>query len=338
MPYDFQKEVLEKLEAERTLHGRMKNLVVAATGVGKTVISAFDFKRFLLRHPQARLLFVAHREEILKQSRDTFRFILKDLNFGDLHVGNDRAQRLEHLFISIQSVQSVRLETITSPDYYDFIIVDEFHHAAAPSYQKLLTYYQPKILLGLTATPERMDGKDILAYFDDVMAAEIRLTDAIDRKLLSPFQYFGVTDSVDISNVKWTRRGYDIHELEHVYTSNRIRVTQILHSLRNYVTDLNEVKGLGFCVSVEHALYMAKVFNEEGIASLALHGKSSDAERFAAKSRLVSGELTMIFVVDLYNEGVDIPEINTILFLRPTESLTVFMQQLGRGLRMAEGK
>jgi len=337
-PYDFQKEVLEKLDAERMIYNRTKNLIVAATGVGKTVISAFDFKRFLKQNPGARLLFVTHREEILKQSRDTFRFILKDLNFGELQVGNYRAGSIDHLFISIQSFQSTKLADVTSPNFYDYIIVDEFHHAAAPSYQKLLTFYQPKILLGLTATPERMDGKDILRYFDDTIAAEIRLTDAIDRKLLCPFQYFGITDNVDLSKVKWSRKGYDLKELEGLYTQNRMRVTQIINSLRKYATDMDDIKGLGFCVSVNHALYMSKVFNEAGIPALALHGSSRDEERYEAAGRLVSGEIKMIFVVDLYNEGVDIPEVNTILFLRPTESLTVFLQQLGRGLRLAEEK
>jgi superfamily II DNA or RNA helicase len=337
-PYDYQKEVLEKLEAQRTLYGKNHNLLVAATGVGKTVISAFDYKRFAQKNPSAKLLFVAHREEILKQSRDTFRFIQKDLNFGELQVGGNRAQSIDHLFISIQSFNSTKLAQMTTPEFYDFIIVDEFHHAAAPSYQALLAYYKPQILLGLTATPERMDGKDILRYFDNTIAAEIRLTDAIDRKLLSPFQYFGVTDSVDLTQVKWSRRGYDLKELENLYSNNKIRVTQILNSMRKYVTDMDEVKGLGFCVGVDHAEYMAKVFREAGIPSIALHGNSSDQERDQAKRRLVSGEIRMIFVVDLYNEGVDIPELNTILFLRPTESLTVFLQQLGRGLRLAEGK
>ncbi|QHT59362.1 DUF3427 domain-containing protein [Paenibacillus lycopersici] len=337
-PYDYQKEVLEKLEAQRTLYGKHRNLVVAATGVGKTVISAFDYKRYAQKNPNARLLFVAHREEILKQSRDTFRFIMKDLNFGELHVGGDRAGSIDRLFISIQSFNSLKLAQITTQEFYDFIIVDEFHHAAAPSYQELLSHYRPRILLGLTATPERMDGKDILSYFDHTIAAEIRLTDAIDRKLLCPFHYFGVTDSVDLSQVKWSRRGYDLRELENLYSSNKIRVTQILNSMRKYATDMEAVKGLGFCVGVDHADYMAKVFNEAGISSIALHGNSNDQARDQAKQRLIAGEIRMIFVVDLYNEGVDIPEVNTILFLRPTESLTVFLQQLGRGLRLAEGK
>lgn len=337
-PYDYQKEILEKLDAQRVIYGRTRNLLVAATGVGKTVISAFDYKRFAGRNKRARLLFVAHREEILKQSLDTFRFILKDLNFGELHVGSHQAESIDHLFISIQSFNTLKLAEKTTPDFYDYIIVDEFHHAAALSYQKLLSYYHPQILLGLTATPERMDGKDVLHYFGDTIAAEIRLTDAIDRKLLCPFHYFGVTDSVDLSQVKWSRRGYDLNELENLYTHNKIRASQIINSLKKYVTDLDDVKALGFCVSVDHALYMAKVFNESGIAAIALHGNSSDEERNSAKDRLVSGDVKVIFVIDLYNEGVDIPEVNTILFLRPTESLTVFLQQLGRGLRLADGK
>lgn len=313
-------------------------MVVAATGVGKTVIAAFDFKRFVQANPRAKLLFVAHREEILKQSRDTFRYILKNMNFGELHVGNYQTESLEQLFVSIQSLNSMNLTERTMEDYYDYIVVDEFHHAAAPSYQKLLSYYKPRILLGLTATPERMDGKDILSYFDNRISAEIRLTDAIDRKLLCPFHYFGVTDAVDLSHVRWSRRGYDLKELENVYTDNKIRVVQILNSMKKYVTNMDTIKGLGFCVGVEHAQYMARIFMEAGIPSLALHGRSSDDERQSAKRRLEHGEIRMVFVVDLYNEGVDIPAVNTILFLRPTESLTVFLQQLGRGLRMHEGK
>ncbi|MBU8907673.1 DUF3427 domain-containing protein [Desertibacillus haloalkaliphilus] len=338
-PYYYQKEILERLQAEREVFGRYKNLLVAATGVGKTVISAFDYKRFIQVHGRRpRLLFVAHREEILKQSRDTFRSILRDFNFGDLFVAGYTPSSLDHLFVSIQSFNSSKLYEKTSTDFYDFIIVDEFHHAAAKSYQKLLTHYTPKVLLGLTATPERMDGKDVLEYFDDTIAAEMRLTDAIDQKLLSPFQYFCVTDTVDLSKLKWSRKGYDIRELENVYTSNKLRSNQIIKGLKKYVTDIDEVKGLGFCVSIEHAKYMANFFNESNIPSIALYGESDRKTREESKSKLVNGDLSFIFVVDLYNEGVDIPEVNTILFLRPTESLTVFLQQLGRGLRLSEGK
>ncbi|WP_090745724.1 DUF3427 domain-containing protein [Mesobacillus persicus] len=338
-PYYYQKEILEKLQVERKVFNRSKNLLVAATGVGKTVISAFDYKRFKAANKHsAKLLFVAHREEILKQSLDTFRVILKDANFGDLLVGNHQPASLNHLFVSIQSFNSKELDKYTSIDHYDFIIVDEFHHAAAGSYQKLLSHYEPSILLGLTATPERMDGKDILSYFDHTISAEMRLTEAINRKLLSPFQYFCVSDTVDLSKLKWSRKGYDIRELENVYTTSKIRSNQIVRSLYKYVTDIDEVKGLGFCVSIEHAKYMANFFNQVGIPSIALYSNVDEEVRRNAQTQLGAGEIKFIFVVDLYNEGIDIPEVNTILFLRPTESLTVFLQQLGRGLRLADGK
>ncbi len=344
MPYSYQQEILDKLEAERKVRGYYRNLVVAATGTGKTVISALDYKRFRKQNPDkpCRLLFVAHREEILKQSLYTFRAVLKDANFGEMFVGSHKPDSIDNLFISIQTFNSQDFTAKTVQDFYDYIIVDEFHHAAAPTYQKLLAYYQPHILLGLTATPERMDGKNILSYFNNRIAAEIRLPEAIDRKLLCPFQYFGVTDTVDLSELKWSAGGYDKGELSHVYTfsgmaANR-RADLVVNSLLKYVTDIRDVKGLGFCVSVEHAEFMSRYFNEHGIPSMFLTGQSPDEERKSAKQRLVAGEVRFIFVVDIYNEGVDIPEVNTVLFLRPTESLTVFLQQLGRGLRLAEDK
>jgi len=220
--------------------------------------------------------------------------------------------------------------------------VDEFHHAAAPTYQKLLAYYQPRILLGLTATPERMDGKSVLPYFNNRIAAEIRLPEAIDRKLLCPFQYFGVTDTVDLDALKWSAGGYDKGELSRVYTLSGAvavrRADHVVSSLLKYVTDINDVKGLGFCVTVDHAEFMCRYFNDHKIPAMFLTGQSSNEERMTAKQRLVTGEVRFIFVVDIYNEGVDIPEVNTVLFLRPTESLAVFLQQLGRGLRLAEDK
>lgn len=343
-PYSYQQEILDKLEAERKVRGYHHNLVVAATGTGKTVISALDYKRFRKQNPDkpCRLLFVAHREEILKQSLYTFRAVLKDANFGEMFVGSHRPEHIDNLFMSIQTFNSQDFTTKTATDYYDYIIVDEFHHAAAPSYQKLLAYYKPCILLGLTATPERMDGKSILPYFNDRIAAEIRLPEAIDRKLLCPFQYFGVTDIVDLSTLRWSAGGYDKCELSNVYTfsgtmANR-RADLVVNALLKYVTDIDDVKGLGFCVSVKHAEFMCRYFNERKIPSMFLTGKSSPEERANVKKRLVTGEVRFIFVVDIYNEGVDIPEVNTVLFLRPTESLTIFLQQLGRGLRLAEDK
>ena len=343
-PYSYQQEILDKLEAERKVRGYNRNLVVAATGTGKTVISALDYKRFRKQNPDkpCRLLFVAHREEILKQSMYTFRAVLKDANFGEMFIGSYKPDSIDNLFISIQTFNSQDFTAKTTPDFYDYIIVDEFHHAAAPTYQKLLAYYRPWILLGLTATPERMDGKTVLPYFNNRIAAEIRLPEAIDRKLLCPFQYFGVTDTVDLDTLRWSAGGYDKGELSRIYTMSgavaRRRADLVVSALLKYVTDINDVKGLGFCVSVEHAEFMCRYFNELNIPAMFLTGHSPEEERKTAKQRLVAGEVRFIFVVDIYNEGVDIPEVNTVLFLRPTESLTVFLQQLGRGLRLAEDK
>lgn len=339
-PYPYQQEILDKLKAERDIRGHFRNLVVAATGTGKTVISAFDYRRFRSENPgkPCRLLFVAHRKEILEQSIKCFRGVLHDPNFGELFVGEHRPDSLDNLFVSVQTLNSRSLTEAVSEDFYDFIIVDEFHHAAAPTYQQLLNYFKPRILLGLTATPERMDGENILQWFDNRIAAEIRLPEAIDRKLLCPFQYFGISDSVDLSDVKWNRGGYERSALSKVYTGNDMRVFLILKQLRKYVTDMDGVKGLGFCVSKEHARYMADKFNEAGITSECLTADSDNEFWRSVSRRLSDGELRFIFTVDLFNEGVDIPAINTIMFLRPTESLTVFLQQLGRGLRLYDGK
>lgn len=336
-PYPYQQEILDNLEAERDVYGHNKNLVVASTGVGKTVIAAFDFRRFREKYPQARLLFIAHRKEILEQSIQKFREVLNDFNFGDLYVDGNIPTQVDHLFMSIQSFVSSDFLKKTTEDFYDFIIVDEFHHAAAKSYQGLLSYYKPQILLGLTATPERLDGKDILEYFDGRIASEMRLAEAIDRKLLSPFLYFGVSDTVDYSKVNW-RGKYDVNQLENIYTVDNKRASLILNTVYKYVTDIDDVHGLGFCISIAHAEYMAKYFNDHSVPSIALSSKSVDDIRDDAKQDLVSGKIKFIFVVDLYNEGVDIPEVNTVLFLRPTESVAVFLQQLGRGLRLHPNK
>lgn len=343
-PYPYQQEILDKLLAEREVRGIARNLVVAATGTGKTVISALDYRRFCKQNPGKanRLLFIAHREEILEQSKATFAAVLKDANFGELYVGKYKPASLEHLFISVQTFNSQALHEQLPEDYYDYIVIDETHHAAASSYGKALEYFKPKILLGLTATPERMDGRSILEYFGGRIAAEIRLPEAIDRKLLCPFQYFGVSDTVDLDDLHWVRGGYEKSALNNVYVFKRAiaerRADHVLRNLDRYATDMGNVKALGFCASVEHARFMSDYFNQCGIPAMALVGDSSDAERDSARKRLVKGELRIIFVVDIYNEGVDIPEVNTVLFLRPTESLTIFLQQLGRGLRLSEGK
>ena len=343
-PYYFQQEILDKLKAERELHDSYRNLVVAATGTGKTVVAAFDYKRFVQENPgqSNRLLFVAHRKEILQQSRDCFRAILKDYNFGSLLVGGSSPDDLEHLFVSIQSLNSKELTALTAPDYYDFVIIDEFHHAAAPSYDDLLKYYRPRILLGLTATPERADGQDVFKYFNGRIAAELRLHEAIERKLLSPFHYFCVTDTVSLANVRWQAGKYDRQQLDNLFVFEAAqaqkRLGNIIAAIDRYCGEIRDIIGLGFCVSKEHANYMAEEFNRAGIPAEYLVAESDEAVRSSVKQRLVSREINFIFVVDLYNEGVDIPELNTVMFLRPTESLTVYIQQLGRGLRLSEGK
>ncbi len=343
-PFPFQQEILDKLQAERQFLGRNKNLVVAATGTGKTVIAAFDYKSFCEKNPSGknRLIFLAHREEILVQAIDTFKTVLKDYNFGSLYVGKNKPDSMDHLFISIQTFNSQKFYEKTPEDFYDFIVLDETHHAPAESYQPLFSHYKPKVFLGLTATPERSDGISVERYFDNHISAEIRLPEAIEMKLLSPFQYFGITDSVDLKNIIWKRGGYDDNELDRLYVSDvrsaGQRASLIVASVRKYIADMEHTKGLGFCVSIEHAKFMAESFNRAGISSRYLTSFSPDDLRKNAKEMLRTGEIKFIFVVDIYNEGVDIPEVNTVLFLRPTKSLTVFIQQLGRGLRLSPGK
>ncbi|MCE6988611.1 DUF3427 domain-containing protein [Dyadobacter sp. CY323] len=338
-PLPFQEEILEKLQAERQIHNRNRNLIVAATGTGKTVVSAFDFKNFLKTQPHARLLFVAHRKEILMQARATFAGILRDNNFGDLWVDGIEPDNYDVVFASVMTLANRIEELPLSESYYDFIIVDEVHHIAANSYRPILNKFEPKVLLGLTATPERTDGADILADFCDTIAAEIRLPEAMNRKLLCPFQYFGISDSTDLSNATWQNGRYLPSELTKIYTHNDLRVGEIINHCRNYLTDYEDVRALGFCVTREHAIYMAEKFLLAGLkADYLISGGDREELRSTIKSKLLRKDINYLFVVDIFNEGVDIPEIDTVLFLRPTESLTVFLQQLGRGLRLAEGK
>lgn len=335
-PYQFQEEILDALAAEREIRSKTRQLVVAATGTGKTMIAAFDYKRWAGRDKPT-LLFVAHREEILRQAMGTFRAVLRDQNFGDLLVGGNAPGQQDHLFCSIQSYNSRALHQI-DPGRFDYIVVDEFHHAEAATYRRLLDHTKPKVLLGLTATPERMDGRDVRDWFGGEATAEIRLPDAIGRRLLCPFQYFGVADSVDLDGLTWQRGGYRIAELDNVYTGNDVRAGLVLDKVKDTVLNPLAVRGLGFCVSIAHAEFMAHFFNKHGVPAAALSANTPAEERRAVRERLVRGEINFIFVVDLFNEGVDIPEIDTVLFLRPTESLTVYLQQLGRGLRLHDDK
>jgi superfamily II DNA or RNA helicase len=342
-PYGFQQEILDRLDAERKIQGRQRHLVVAATGTGKTMVAAFDYRnwsRDLAPEPAAkpRLLFVAHREELLRQSLATYRAVLRDANFGELLVGGRTPESYDHLFVSIQSYNSRGLAEQFPPDHFAYVVIDEFHHAAAPSYEWLLAHVRPGVLLGLTATPERSDGLDVLSHFDHHLSAQIRLPDAINSKLLCPFQYFGVTDPVSLQGLQWQRGGYRVDELDRVYTGNDLRAGLIIDKVREILLDPLQARGLGFCVSVAHANYMAGQFERNGIPAASLSAESDANLRASVQERLKTRKINFLFVVDLYNEGVDIPEVDTVLFLRPTESLTVFLQQLGRGLRLYADK
>ena len=343
-PYGFQQEILAQIQVERELQGIDKHLIVAATGTGKTMIAAFDFKQWRSdfknknNNKEPNILFVAHRMEILRQSLATFRAVLRDQNFGGLMVGGYNPSQLEQLFISIQTYNSKEFKERFNPSFYDYVVVDEFHHGSANSYQTLLNHITPKSLLGLTATPERADGKDITIYFNDHITAEIRLPDAINRKLLCPFHYYGISDETDFSNIKWSRGGYDKSQISNVLSNNDSRVNLIIQKVSETVLNINDVRALGFCVSKAHAEFMSDKFNKYGIKSEFLTAETETTVRQAIRQKLVDKEINFIFVVDLYNEGVDIPEVDTVLFLRPTESLTVFLQQLGRGLRLNDDK
>lgn len=333
----FQERLLELIALSREA-GHHRNLLVSATGTGKTVMAAVDYARLRDTLPRSRLLFIAHRQEILDQSRATFRQALRDPTFGERWVAGDRPESFDHVFASIQSVSAAGLDHLP-PDHFDVIVVDEFHHAAAATYARLLEHLAPREMVGLTATPERADGLAVLHWFDDRIAAELRLWDAIEQHRLAPFAYYGIHDGVDLRAVPWRRgHGYDAAALSDVYTSDDAWARLVYKQLDDHVDDLGEMRCLGFCVSVEHARFMAQTFTTLGVAAIALSGQSSDADRQIALRDLAAGRVQVIFSVDLFNEGVDVPAVDTILMLRPTESPTLFLQQLGRGLRKAPGK
>ncbi|MEC3852586.1 DUF3427 domain-containing protein [Paenarthrobacter ureafaciens] len=338
VPFLHQEEMLEDLEAERS-KGFNRNLLVAATGTGKTVIAALDYKRLCeaAGRPLS-LLFVAHRQEILKQSLRTYRNVLQDGAFGELYVGDHKPQDWKHLFASVQSLASLGVSNF-EVEQFDVVVIDEFHHALAPTYRQLLDYLQPQQLLGLTATPERGDGGNVAKeFFEGRTASALRLWDALDADLLVPFHYFGVSDDVDLSRLEWKRGNYDTAQLDRLYTGNDARAAKVIRELRDKVVGTEHMRALGFCVSVQHAHYMARVFNDAGITSVAVDGGTDEAARADALARLRNREVNCIFAVDIFNEGLDIPEVDTILMLRPTQSATIFLQQLGRGLRRADDK
>ena len=339
--------VLEKLQYEREVVHSNRNLIIAATGTGKTAISAFDFKDFDKRLVKekgrhARLLFVVHREKILKQARSTFRSVMVDANFGEIWTGRispSRSGNLNHLFTTIQTLNNHWDDILLmGSDFYDYVVIDEVHHSQAGSYREIFSRLQPKLFIGLTATPERMDGKDIKPDFNDRFAAEIRLEEALNQQLLAPFDYFCVTDdSVDLSQIACRGDAYDKNSLNSLYNGNKDRFAIIQRALENYVNDPMDCKAVCFCCSIDHAEFMARMFNETGYKAMPVTSRNSE-DIDMASDKLAHGEINYLCVADMLNEGIDIPEIDTVLFLRPTESLTVFLQQLGRGLRLADGK
>jgi superfamily II DNA or RNA helicase/HKD family nuclease len=335
-PYPHQQRMLDALTIERERHDRHRNLVVAATGTGKTVVAALDYRQLLERYGDLSVLFVAHRQEILSQSLNTYRAVLKRGDFGEIH-GGGRIAKGRHVFAMIQSLSEWKLQNI-APGAFDVVVVDEFHHAAANSYDRLLNHLQPRELLGLTATPERLDGRDVTEWFDHRIAVELRLWEAIDQGFLVPFQYFGVADGTDLRQLTWRRGGYAAEELSNLLTNDDLRMAKLLEAIQRIVLAPGRMRALGFCVSKEHARYMARKFTDAGLKSIALTGDDSPEVRDHGLSQLKAGALHCVFSVEVLGEGVDVPDVDTILLLRPTQSATLFTQQVGRGLRRAQGK
>jgi len=340
-PKNYQMEMLEQLQAERA-HGRTRNLVVAATGTGKTVVAAFDYQRLCQQQGgRPRLLFIAHRIEILRQALRTYREVLRDLSFGQLLSGHDPLENPDHLFTTIESLHSNNLLGRYGDAYWHTVVFDECHRIAASSFDVVAKQVQPAILLGLTATPERSDGKPIASYFDarsdGSPAVELRLWQALDLQLLAPFEYFACDDSTNLRDVPWRQLGEGAY-LDKVLSNNDLRARMIMNEWRRLCVDPRQSKAIAFCVSVAHAQFMTAQFNKAGFPALCLTGQSTQAEREAAPMALAKGDVCVLVTVDLFNEGVDIPVVDTLLLLRPTQSAVVFQQQIGRGLRLSSGK
>ncbi|MFG2604335.1 DUF3427 domain-containing protein [Streptomyces sp. NPDC048514] len=339
-PFPHQRDMLERLDVEREIRGRHRNLLVAATGTGKTVMAALDYRSLCHKSADRRptLLFVAHRKEILNQSLRTYREVLDDASFGELlHAGQD-PREWNHVFASVQSLNVRRLEQL-SPGHFDIIVIDEFHHATAATYRRIVGHFAPEELLGLTATPERMDGLNVQdEFFEGRIAAEMRLWEALENDLLCPFHYFGIPDGTDLRNVGWQKGAYADQDLDTLYTGNDARARIVVKQVQDKISHPGAMRALGFCVSKKHAHFMAGFFTKAGFRAKALDSSSPSRVRAQALDDLRHGRLQVIFSVDLFNEGLDIPDVDTLLLLRPTSSATVFLQQLGRGLRRTEKK
>lgn len=326
-PHAIQQEALSALAATRKA-GNEAGLVVLATGLGKTWLAAFDSSREEFR----RVLFVAHREEILAQAMQTFRRIRPLARLGQ-YTGQVKSLDADVLFASIQTLGRLQHLEKFSPESFDYIIVDEFHHAAARTYRQLIEHFTPRFLLGLTATPERMDGGDLLALCQENLVYRKDFIAGIETGLLCPFRYFGVPDDVDYSNIPWRSSRFDEEELTKAVATNR-RAQNALEQFR----ERGGKRTLGFCCSQRHADFMKDYFCKANVKAVAVHSGETSSPRARALEALAEGKIEIIFAVDMFNEGLDIPTIDTVLMLRPTESSIIWLQQFGRGLRQAEGK
>ncbi|MBU4423095.1 MAG: DUF3427 domain-containing protein [Gammaproteobacteria bacterium] len=340
-PKTYQQEMLEQLANERA-HGRSRNLLVAATGTGKTVVAAFDYRNTCRNeggHP--RLLFVAHREEILRQALRTYREVLRDPEFGELLTGSRQPERWNHLFATIDSLTSRDLVATVGADHWHTVVVDECHRLAADRFDAFAKAVRPNVLLGLTATPERSDGQPIVQYFDarpdGSPAVELRLWHALDLQLLAPFEYYACDDATDFSEVPWDRPG-EREAVDNLVTGNDVRARLVINEWRRLASDARQSRAIVFCVSVAHAEFMTNWLNRAGLPAACVVGTTASEERRRAPQRLTDGELCALVTVDLYNEGIDLPMVDTLLLLRPTQSPVLFQQQIGRGLRLAPGK
>jgi superfamily II DNA or RNA helicase/HKD family nuclease len=332
-----QQIILDRLQVEREVHDHHRNLVVAATGTGKTVIAALDYKRLRADGRDPSLLFVAHRKEILEQSRRTYQEVLADASFGELYVGGERPARWRHVFASVQSLSAYGVERLPASQF-DVVVIDEFHHAEAATYRRLLDHLRPAELLGLTATPERTDGVDVRDFFDGRTAAELRLWDALEDDLLSPFHYFGVADPTDLSQLQWRRGDYDTAELERVYTATtRASASCSSRCATRSSTSAPCVRWGSASRSATPSSWLSASPRRASRRSPcpARRPRTTGGPALAA---LRAREVNVLFAVDLFNEGLDIPDVDTLLLLRPTQSATVFLQQLGRGLRRTHDK
>lgn len=330
-PRGAQIEALCALENTRE-EGARRALVQAATGVGKTYLAAFDSKNY------ERVLFVAHREEILKQAAESFKNVRDSDDYGFFN-GDSKCTGKSVIFASVATLGRVEYlnENYFAPDYFTYVVIDEFHHSVNEQYQRIVDYFKPKFLLGLTATPERMDGKNIYEICDYNVPYEISLKEAINKGMLVPFHYYGIFDETDYSNLHIVRGRYDEKELNETYIGN-VRRYELIYK---YYCKYGSRQALGFCCSREHAREMAKEFSKRGIPSVAVFSDASGEyteDRNVAIRQLKQGKIRVIFSVDMFNEGVDITSVDMVMFLRPTESPIVFLQQLGRGLRKCRGK